>query len=85
MFVKEITLNIDYMREQLEELKVTSEKAIREITAFGNQLLNGINYYRDLSGKILKRGRETFLEQLDACEQGLKMLMTRLPVKESSV
>lgn len=85
MFVKEITLNIDYMREQLEELKVTSEKAIREITAFGNQLLNGINYYRDLSGKILKRGQETFLEQLDACEQGLKGLMMRLPLKESSV
>ncbi len=79
MFIKEINLNINYMKEQIGDLKTGSEKVIREITSFGNQLLNGINYYRGLSEQIVKRGRETFLEQLDVCEECLKILMTELP------
>ena len=83
MFIKELTLNIDYMMGQIRDVKVNSEKVIREITSFGNQLLSGIQYYRDRSEKILKQSKETFLHQLDSCEQRLNILILELATTAS--
>jgi hypothetical protein len=75
MFIKELELNIDYLKEQMDQLKVRNEKLLKEITSFGDQLLKGIEYYRNLSGEIVKNSAERFLQQLDHCESGLKSML----------
>ncbi len=75
MFIKELHLNMDYLKEQIEEIRERNEKLVKEITSFGNQLLSAVAYYRKLSGEIVKTGRQMFLQQLDACEAGLKNIL----------
>ena len=75
MFIKELILNIDYLREQISDLTVRNDRALRDISSFGNQLLAGIKYYRDLSGKIIRSGGQIFLDQLDECELGVRSLL----------
>lgn len=72
MFIKELKVNIDYLKEQMDDIKVKNEKLLKEIASFGDQLLKSIEYYRNLSGQIVKTGVETFLQQLDHCESGLQ-------------
>lgn len=75
MFIKELHLNVDYLKEQIEGLRDRNEKILKEITNFGNQLLSAVAYYRKLSEDIVKTGRQMFLQQLDACESGLKNIL----------
>lgn len=76
MFIKELNLNLEYLKEQIQDLKEKNEKLLKEINGFGNQLLSGINYYRTFSDKILKDGRAIFLKQLDTCEKSVINLLT---------
>lgn len=78
MFIKELNLNIDYIMEQFQDLTANSDKMITDIRSFANQLLNGIQYYRDLSAEIAKRNKGTFVLQLNSCEERLKDLISRL-------
>ena len=78
MFIKELNLNVDYLKEQVCELKVKNEKVVKQITAFGNQLLNGIHYYRNLSGEIAKASKQSFLLQLESFEHSVKNLLAGL-------
>lgn len=75
MFIKELTLNIDYMREQILDLKSGNDKVLKEITSFGNQLINGIHYYQKLAEQIVNDGKEKFLQQLDNCERTARELI----------
>lgn len=83
MFIKELKLNIDYLKEQIDDLKVRNDKLLKDITSFGEQLLKGIDYYRTRSEIIVKNSVENFLQQLDHCESGLQAIMGRFaqPVK----
>jgi len=78
MFIKELNLNVDYLKEQVCELKVKNEKVVKQITAFGNLLLNGIHYYRNLSGEIAKASKQSFLLQLESFEHSVKNLLAGL-------
>ena len=80
MFIKELNLNIDYLKEKVMELTGVNEKLIKEATAFGNQLLNGIIYYRDLAEKITKNNKQIFIQQLEACERGIKSILSEVCV-----
>jgi hypothetical protein len=71
MFIKELNLNINYLREQIDELKDRSGKAWKDIGAFGKQLLQAVDYYRRLSEEIAKGETHRFLQQLDWCETTL--------------
>jgi hypothetical protein len=62
MFLKELWLNVQYLQEQVEELKAGDVKRMKDVIDFGNQLLAGIVYYRGLSDKSLKQ--TNFKEQL---------------------
>lgn len=78
MFIKELLLNIDYFEEQTRETEPFNEKSHREMKSFGAHLLEGIEYYRNLAGQIVREGSERFAEQLNACEETLRLLMRRL-------
>ncbi|HEY5918900.1 MAG TPA: hypothetical protein VIU13_15895 [Chryseolinea sp.] len=57
MFIKELKLNVDYLKEQASELKLDDKKQMKDALAFGKQLLTGIEYYRSISDKISQTDR----------------------------
>ncbi len=52
MFAKELNIYIDYLKEQIADLKSTNKKGIRSLEKFKKNLLNGIEYYSSLSEKV---------------------------------
>ena len=83
MFIKELMLNVDYLKEQILELNMSKEKVLREVTAFGNQLLKGIAYYKNLSEAIAETGRQKFIEQLHILEESINNLVCELAAPNS--
>jgi len=78
MFIKELNLNMEYMREQIDGMKQGNEKMMKDIKSFGDQLLKGIRYYQGEAGQIVSSGREKFLQQLDICEKSITSLILEL-------
>lgn len=53
MFIKELNLYIDYLQEDIkEQLKNFSDKKIKQLNGFKEQLAEGIGYYKKLFGEI---------------------------------
>ncbi|RZT96027.1 hypothetical protein EV201_0658 [Ancylomarina subtilis] len=52
MFAKELNIYIDYLKEQIADLKDPDKKALRNLEKFKGNLLAGIEYYNSLSEKI---------------------------------
>lgn len=52
MFIKELGLNINYLKEQMKDMNQADEKAIKGCRNFGQNLLDGIQYYRNLIPNI---------------------------------
>lgn len=78
MFIKELLLNTDYLKEQIEEFDRVSEKIQKEIVGFCHNLLSGISYYRGLSESIVKVSTGKFLEQLQQCQLEVERLLNRV-------
>jgi hypothetical protein len=66
MFLKELQLNVQYLKEQAQELKSSDVKQMKDVIDFGKQLLSGIEYYRGLSDESLHQFN--FKEQLTMYE-----------------
>jgi hypothetical protein len=66
VFIKELKLNVDYVKEQVSDLKREEAKKTKEILDFVKQLLTGIAYYRTISNTISNSKR--FNNQLDDLE-----------------
>ncbi|PZR39377.1 MAG: hypothetical protein DI538_07015 [Azospira oryzae] len=54
MFLKELQLNVEYLKEQANELKSTDTKQIKDVFDFVKQLLAGIEYYRGLTNETFQ-------------------------------
>jgi hypothetical protein len=66
MFIKELKLNVDYLKEQSSELINADAKKTKDMHDFAKQLLTGIEYYRSISDKI--SGTDKFNAQLSGLE-----------------
>jgi hypothetical protein len=75
MFIKELSLNIAYLKEQLQELAANNEKAIREFRSFGDNLLTGIAYYKKRAADFVKQSSDTFVEALSHYEAEVQSLL----------
>ena len=75
MFIKELVLNMNYLKEQIEEVKEVNEKIGKELIGFCQNLLNGISYYRNLSESIVKQAKNVFLSQLQEYEKDVEALL----------
>jgi hypothetical protein len=75
MFIAELYLYIDYLKEQLNENTPGENPAKKEkyINTFCKNLRDGINYYRQLTG-LTKAGKKEFLDALDRTELELDSL-----------
>jgi hypothetical protein len=83
MFIKELHLYINFLKEQLEE-RVTPEllsKKEKYCTGFYKNLLDGISYYRQLE-LLPVAGRIQFVKDLDAAEKELHLLKNHYELDE---
>lgn len=65
MFIKELKLNVDYLRE-LSGLINQNIKKIKDVLDFAKQLLTGIDYYRSICDNV--QNKEKFTIQLNDLE-----------------
>ncbi len=81
MFIKELDLNIDYVKEQVKSRNTEVAKLAKEAFKYINNLLEGIDYYKGMASHIFteRNGeKEFFLTSLLGREEGLKTLRTML-------
>lgn len=80
MFAKELSLYINYLEEQLNKdlLKEQSAKTKKYFIEFYNNLLSGIQYYRNIAGAF--ENSNPFNQQLDEALQRLNKINERFNV-----
>ena len=86
MFVRELGLYIDYLKEELE--KSAEGLIIRTGKYFGEfreNLTSGIDYYRDLADKFSSEQRERFLDDLNSLGKELSGLISDMSVASGSL
>jgi hypothetical protein len=79
MFIAELRLYINYLQEQLamDSGKEPDRKRTKYYDDFYNNLMNGINYYRNLPG-VAMTNREQFNRSLDEAELELNQMNFQL-------
>ena len=82
MFIKEMSLNIEFLRNEIEkyklELTINGAKYFQE---FKENLLNGIDYYRKTAEAFVDTRRTKFLDDLKVQKETLEQLFASLPVE----
>lgn len=79
IFIKELSLYIDYLRLEIE--KTSKGIIIRTASYFDefkNNLVNGIEYYRNLADQFGKNQKESFLGELDKICRDIENIMVGL-------
>lgn len=78
MFIKELKIYIDFLKNKLEETKVTMTiKQERYFLTFVNNLKEGTNYYSGLFNSLKDKFEDTksnILSDLDACKKTIHLL-----------
>jgi hypothetical protein len=76
MFVRELMLYIDYLKSEMDKSAAgLADRAGQYYVEFKDNLLSGIEYYRDLADKFGWEQREKFLADIDALGEELKSLI----------
>jgi NAD(P)H-dependent flavin oxidoreductase YrpB (nitropropane dioxygenase family) len=75
MFIKELQLNVAYLKEQCEDVE-KNEKNLQSMISFGNQLLAGIDYYKTLPETI--SNKDSFCLELEECQNQIDLLLQSL-------
>ncbi|MCF6168355.1 hypothetical protein [Lutibacter sp.] len=81
MFIKELTMYIDYFSNKVDEVKDSvSKKQEKYLTTFQNNLNDGIEYYHDLFSSF-ESNKETLLDELGALKNELFNIKIPILVK----
>ena len=72
MFIKELMLYMDYLRDEMEN----SSKGIirhteKHLDEFRENLISGIEYYRELSEQFVEDKKKQFLKELNAIRDAI--------------
>lgn len=81
MFIKELFLNINYLKERMDEIKETNDKVRKDLVTFCHNLLKGITYYQDLSESIARQAENIFRQQLQRCEMEVESFLKRMELR----
>lgn len=77
IFVNELKLYVDYLRKDFEvSIQLLTEKKIKQLEKFREQLLNGIDYYESLLPELLDSTKElalTFENELKRVRESLRI------------
>lgn len=73
MFIEEMRLNLDYLKEEITLFSQRiSNRQVGFFDAFKSKLLEGIDYYRDLTKQFIDEQRERFLEDLKKLQEEIE-------------
>lgn len=78
MFIKELDLNISYLKENIAAHKKENTKGLKDIIKYGTNLLDGIRYYKELVDTIFVMDAEkkhNFLQAMADRKQNVKQLV----------
>ena len=81
MFVKELELYVDYLKEEIRTIFNPGPREIKSWTGFCNNLLEGVSHYRDLLKNELIKQKAMFEQGLNSMEQAILEIKNNL-VKE---
>lgn len=82
MFIKELMLYMDYLRNEVEK----SSKGIishteKYLDEFRENLIDGIEYYRELSEQFVEEKKKQFLKELNAVRDAIGDVQSAEPVR----
>jgi len=76
MFIRELTLYVNYLKGELDHLATgVAMRTSQYYAEFKDNLLAGIEYYRNLAGKFSKEQGEQFLLELNRLADELKAML----------
>lgn len=82
MFIKELSLYIEYFRKEKEEFSLgILTKTPKYFREFKENLINGIEYYRRLAEQLVEEQRERFLQDLKALRKEFDLIFSATPVE----
>lgn len=82
MFVRELQLYVDYLKEQLASEKSLEGRAMNSLKEFGLNLFQGIDYYRDLLENFQLDVAVKIEEGLQLAEKEIHLQLQRLQMPE---
>jgi hypothetical protein len=74
MFITELKLHVDYLRRELEKIPGALADPPKHLREFQENLLKGIDYYRNVARQIMREHSERFLCDLNALREHLEQL-----------
>lgn len=80
MFIKELDLNISYLKENIAGYDKANAKGLKDIIKYGTNLLDGICYYEELAYAIFGRDTENkqhFLQVMANRKQKVNQLLAK--------
>ena len=81
MFVKELNIYMDYLKERIEETKKSfSVKQVKYLTTFASNMNDGIEYYQNLfsTGDYFKKSKKTILMNLFESKMAMSCLCSQI-------
>jgi hypothetical protein len=80
MFIKEMSLNIEFLKDEIEKFKLElTSNGAKYFQEFKENLLKGIDYYRKTAEKFVETKRTRFLEDLKVQKEAIEQLFASLP------
>jgi len=82
MFIKEMSLNIEFLRSEIEKFKLElTTNGAKYFQESKENLLSGIDYYRKTAEEFVETKRTKFLDDLKVQKETLEQLFASLPVE----
>ena len=82
MFIKEMSLNIEFLRNEIEKFKLElTTNGAKYFQEFKENLISGIEYYRKTAEEFVETKRTKFLEDLKTQREAIEQLFASLPVE----
>ncbi|MDA0667721.1 MAG: hypothetical protein O3A95_06975 [Planctomycetota bacterium] len=76
MMLKELSLNIDFLRRDITRYKEDlSDRLAKTISECKENLERGIDHYRELAGSIVEQNREAFVKKLESIQKEFSEMM----------
>jgi len=82
MMLKELSLNIDFLRRDIARYKEDlSDRLAKSIQDCRENLENGFEHYRELASSIVAQNREAFVKRLEIIQQEFSEMMASSPLR----
>lgn len=85
MFIKEMSLNIEFLRSEIEKLRLElTTNGAKYFQEFKENLLAGIEYYRKIAEEFVETKRTRFLDDLRVQKEAIEQLFASFPLEKSA-